>query len=102
MIMEVLKQLGAASGLDFYFPGDDRKALGRSRGEIDDDALRLDLDDMGGEVCLLDWGRMKYRTPAVSMPNQNFRQYELMNGSIDAYLYQESEVLTAPDPQLYH
>jgi len=87
--------------MNFEFPGKKDDALGRSRGDIDNDTLRLDLDDLGGEIIVLDWGRRKYKTPPVSKPNRVLIQHELMNGALDAILYQESKA-TTQDPQLYH
>lgn len=95
------EQAAVKAGLNFPFPGDTADVLGRSQGDIDNDALRLDLDDLGGEIILLDWGRSKFKNPPVSKANRGLRQYELMNGSLDAVLYQESKA-TSRDPQLYH
>ena len=95
------EQAAVKAGMNFAFPGENADILGRSQGDIDNDALRLDLDDLGGEVVLLDWGRKKYKSPAVSKPNDNLMVHELMNGSLDVILYQESKATTR-DPQLYH
>jgi hypothetical protein len=95
------EQAAVKAGMNFDFPGKNADVLGRSQGDIDNDALRLDLDDLGGEVVLLDWGRRKYMTPATSKPNEKLLVHELMNGSLDVILYQESKA-TTQDPQLYH
>jgi len=36
---------------------------------VDEDAVRFDLDDLGGEIALLDWGYAGDNEPAVSPPN---------------------------------
>jgi hypothetical protein len=69
--------------------------------EIDDSSYRLDLDDLGGEIVLLDWGRPSYRTSPVSWPNHQIRENMLMNGRVSVILYQESKV-TRKDPTLFH
>ena len=94
------EQAAVKAGLSANFPGD-ADVLGVSQCEIDHDALRLDLDDLGGEIMLLDWGQRKYKSPPVSTPNRHLVQHELMNGNLHAILYQESKA-TTQDPQLYH
>lgn len=85
------------AGLDAVFPGDDPDVLGRSQGDLDNDALRIDLDDLGGEIALLDWGVNK----PVSVPNRNLDEYELMNGQVKLVLLQESKAVKN-DREIYH
>ena len=59
--------------------------------EVDDESTRLDLDDLGGEIVVLDWGRKRYQTAPVSYPNQHLEEFQLMKGKITAVLYQESK-----------
>eukprot|EP00531_Pseudo-nitzschia_arenysensis_P016726 CAMPEP_0116156094 /NCGR_PEP_ID=MMETSP0329-20121206/22651_1 /TAXON_ID=697910 /ORGANISM="Pseudo-nitzschia arenysensis, Strain B593" /LENGTH=1586 /DNA_ID=CAMNT_0003653159 /DNA_START=153 /DNA_END=4916 /DNA_ORIENTATION=- len=59
--------------------------------EVDNESTRLDLDDLGGEIVVLDWGRQRYQTAPVSLPNQHLEEHKLMNGKITAVLYQESK-----------
>ena len=47
--------------------------------------MRLDLDDLGGEICLLDWGQGEF----VSMPNRSLEKYSMMNGELNMVLIQE-------------
>ena len=96
------EQAAVKAGLSFPFPGKS-DALGQSQGDIDNDALRLDLDDLGGEILVLDWGKVKYGTDSnvVSYPNRNLMEHEMMNGRVTAILYQESKS-TTQDPQIYH
>jgi hypothetical protein len=95
------EQAAVKAGMNFDFPGQNADVPGRSQLGIENDALRLDLDDLSGEVVLLDWGRRKYMTPATSKPNEKLLVHELMNGSLDVILYQESKA-TTQDPQLHH
>lgn len=94
------EQAAVKAGLSIDFPSD-ANVLGASRGDLDNDALRLDLDDLGGEIIVLDWGRRLYKTAPVSTLNKNLVEYDLMNGSLHAVLYQESKT-TTQDPLLYH
>ena len=93
------EQAAVKAGLSARLPVAD--VFGVSQREIDHDALRLDLDDLGGEIMLLDWGQRKYKSHPVSIPNRHLIQHELMNGNLHAVLYQESKA-TTQDPQLYH
>ena len=69
--------------------------------DVDNDVLRLDLDDLDGEVCMLDWGRTQYKTPALSSLNRSsIRPQSAMNGKIDIYLHQEDGKLYSES--LYH
>mmetsp|Transcript_18687 Transcript_18687/g.32920 ORF Transcript_18687/g.32920 Transcript_18687/m.32920 type:complete len:1597 (-) Transcript_18687:84-4874(-) len=69
--------------------------------DVDMAATRLDLDDLGGEIVVLDWGGEKYPTPPVSWPNRHLEEYKLMNGNVTAILHQESKS-TKVNSQLYH
>ena len=54
-------------------------------------AVRLDLDDLGGEIALLDWGYACDADPAISPPNRNLQVEKLMNGSVNVVLLQQSK-----------
>jgi hypothetical protein len=94
------EQAAVKAGMNAVFPGK-TDALGRPQDDIDNDALRLDLDDLGGEIICLDWGRRVHQNHPVSKPNQFLVEHELMNGCVSGILYQESKS-TIQDPQLYH
>ena len=53
-------------------------------------AVRLDLDDLGGEIALLDWGYACDAEPAISPPNRNLPVEKLMNGSVNVVLLRQS------------
>lgn len=95
------EQAAVKAGLGFEFPGNEKDILGYSQGDIDNDALRLDLDDLGGEIILIDWGHQERDTPPVSRPHRHLPSYQLMNGAVHIILYQESKTATQP-PLLYH
>jgi hypothetical protein len=83
------------------FPGEGKIDLGESSNELDYESTRLDLDDLGGEIILLDWGKKKYKNHPVSKPNRSLMQHRLMNGDVYAIIHQESKS-TNLDRQLYH
>ncbi|KAL7566062.1 hypothetical protein ACA910_009849 [Epithemia clementina (nom. ined.)] len=97
------EQAAVKAGLRAMFPGDDVQDLDHSLGDVDNDALRLDLDDLGGEVVLLDFNRNQSsdRYP-VSVLNRHLPRHKLMNGRVTAVVYQESKATKTPDPEIYH
>ena len=98
------EQAAVKVGLNYENPGGDL-ADDRSRGEAGN-AVRLDLDDLGGEIvscgraapllmlhsklmpvsclaqCLLDWGYALDEKPFVSPPNRNLTIEKIMNVSV--------------------
>ena len=55
--------------------------MGSDRKETDN-AVRLDLDDLGGEICLLDWGFGGDTKPSISPPNRNLAVENLMDVNV--------------------
>mmetsp|Transcript_12587 Transcript_12587/g.29481 ORF Transcript_12587/g.29481 Transcript_12587/m.29481 type:complete len:1616 (+) Transcript_12587:106-4953(+) len=92
---------GMGSKIDAVFRDENLQSTSSSRRELDNESTRLDLDDLGGEVIVLDWGCRKYRSSPVSLPNRHLEEYHLMNGKITAILHQESKS-TKIDSELYH
>ena len=77
------------AGLNYENPGGN---LGNTIvGNEADNAVRLDLDDLGGEICLLDWGYAGDNEPAVSLPNRNLPTEKLMNGDVNVVLLHQSK-----------
>eukprot|EP00523_Entomoneis_sp_CCMP467_P020382 CAMPEP_0168849630 /NCGR_PEP_ID=MMETSP0727-20121128/11463_1 /TAXON_ID=265536 /ORGANISM="Amphiprora sp., Strain CCMP467" /LENGTH=1558 /DNA_ID=CAMNT_0008903533 /DNA_START=441 /DNA_END=5117 /DNA_ORIENTATION=+ len=101
MILYGSEQAAVKAGLKVPFPGNAIDELDHSLGDVDNDALRLDLDDLGGEVVLLDWGGKRFANPPVSSPNRHLANHQLMNGAVTAHMHQESKATTM-DRQLYH
>ena len=88
------EQSAVKAGLSFPTPGGD---LPIEPGDNNDRPLRLDLDDLNGEIALLDWGEGEdYALPAVSAPNRHLPVYKLMNGRLNLVLHQESKGTEAP------
>lgn len=96
------EQAAVKAGMGVEFPGMNSTCpLDRSHLNVETDVLRLDLDDLGGEICLIDWGSKKYKTPAVSPPNRSIQAKPVMNNEANLYLIQESMNLNQPE-MLYH
>ena len=95
------EQAAVKAGMTAEFPGGAPDVLGKTHLDVDNDDLRLDLDDLGGEICLLDWGKRSFKNPAVSPPNRHIPTHRLMNGGVDAYLLQESKAHTTSN-MIYH
>jgi len=81
------EQAAVKAGLNYENPGG---SLVHSSFDEGHNAVRLDLDDLGGEIALLDWGYACDAEPAISPPNRNLQVEKLMNGSVNVVLLQQS------------
>lgn len=59
---------------------------------IDEDAVRLDLDDLSGEICLVDW-RYKDSEPSVSPPNRRLAVEKLMGEAVSVVLHHQTNTM---------
>jgi len=91
------EQAAVKAGLNYENPGGNlatSSSNGRGGGE-GDNAVRLDLDDLGGEICLLDWGYGggggTATLPSVSPPNRNLKVEKLMNNNVSVVLLHQSQ-----------
>jgi len=97
LILYGSEQAAVKAGLGVDPPSiDSSKSLERSYLDIGNDVLRLDLDDVEGEICLLDWGT-QYSTPAISPSNRDLQPHPVMNGNVHVYLIQESSSIKQPE-----
>ena len=80
------EQAAVKAGLNYDNPGGN---LVSASNEEADNAVRLDLDDLGGEICLLDWSGSE---PSVSQPNRNLPVFKLMNGSVSVVMLHQSKM----------
>jgi hypothetical protein len=95
----ITEQAAVKAGLNFNAPGgNDWTTRHNSGSEYDEGTLRLDLDDLGGEVCLLDWGNHQ-GAPIVSAPNRHLQQHSALRGGVAIVLHQESK--STPHGKLY-
>ncbi|CAJ1922340.1 unnamed protein product [Cylindrotheca closterium] len=84
------EQAATKAGMNAIFGGSDMKEHGEWH--------RLDLDDLGGEIAVLDWGSSK---SAVSKPNRHLESHSMMGGKLRLVLHQESKSLST-DGEIYH
>lgn len=87
------EQAATKSGLTARCPNFHQNDFDISIGEsdIDRDATRLDLDDLGGEVVLLDFGDGQRPTSGrrlVSRPSRYLTTHLMMNGAVGMVIYQ--------------
>lgn len=80
------EQAAVKAGLNFNDPG--QESIHEDRKECED-AVRLDLDDLGGEICLLDWGYADMAEPSISPPNRHLSVSKLMNDSLSVVSFRE-------------
>ena len=90
------EQAAVKAGMCFPTPGGD---VSFNDGTFDDRPLRYDLDDLNGEICLLDWGEGD--APEVSAPNRHLPVYKLMNGRINMVLIREGKEVDSSEA-LHH
>jgi hypothetical protein len=90
------EQAAVKAGLNYLVP---EAASSKSNFSlVDEDAVRLDLDDLGGEICLLDWG-YKDNEPAISPPNRNLLVNKLMGGAVNVVLLHQTNTAKKPEIQ---
>jgi hypothetical protein len=59
-------------------------------------AVRLDLDDLGGELCLLDWGGYdECVRPSAAAPSSSLKPERMLGGRVSLTLVQESLMVHA-------
>lgn len=76
------EQAAVKAGLSFSSPaGDSEPEPGAEM--VDKESYRLDLNDLNGEVVLLNWGKKK-----VPIKRDQCFKYTLMNGGLEMTLYQ--------------
>ena len=90
------EQAAVKAGLNYEIPGEDGSAMLRlsatvikAKNNEADNAVRLDMDDLGGEICLLDWG---FGGPAISPPSRHVVVEKMMNDRVNVVLMQESHM----------
>jgi len=95
------EQAATKAGMKSHFrdgENDDFSIKTKNSNYLDDEWVRLDLDDLGGEIIVLDWGK---QSEAVSKPNRHLPSYKLMHGKLTAILHQESQSAIL-DSEIFH
>jgi hypothetical protein len=86
------EQAAVKAGLGVAMPGGE--SFESAERDDERDAVRLDLDDLNGEVCLMDWGE---GDAAVSLPNQQYETYPQMAGKLKIVLAMDAPVVSTND-----
>jgi len=86
------EQAAVKAGLNYEIP-QGKSMFGTDIECVDENAVRLDLDDLGGEICLLDWGYGGDEEPAVSPPNRNLAVYKVMGGAVNVILLHQENAM---------
>ena len=84
------EQAAVKAGLNYEVPAG--KTNTSNFTPVNEDAVRLDLDDLGGEICLLDWG-YKDTEPSISPPNRNLAVEKLMGGAVSVVLLHQTKAI---------
>jgi hypothetical protein len=94
------EQAATKAGMNAKFQGDKIGAEGMENEQSTDlqKWVRLDLDDLGGEIIVLDWGK---GSSPVSKPNRHLPCHVTMNGKLRMILHQESKTTTL-DREIFH
>jgi hypothetical protein len=88
------EQAATKAGLTAMCPNHDQIDFDLSirDSDVDRDATRLDLDDLGGEVVLLDFGDKnegpKSRRRVASKPSRYLPLHRMMKGAVSMVIYQ--------------
>lgn len=86
------EQAAVKAGLNYETPNGPSK-FSSSYASVDERAVRLDLDDLGGEICLLDWGYANDKEPAISPPNRGLTVDKLMGGAVSIVLLHQQNAM---------
>ena len=96
------EQAAVKAGLNVSLPGrSGEDTFIESHHAVDGDVLRFDLDDLNGEVVLLDWSTKGGSTPLVSQPSRHLPRYPMMNEKLTMILYHETAA-TVDHAEIYN
>lgn len=90
------EQAAVKAGLNFALPEGDADVI-RGAPRKDNKTLRLDVDDLGGEICLLDWGNEGNMVPAISPPNRTLAVHKFMRDSLNVVLLHQNQAISEHD-----
>ncbi len=60
--------------------------------------FRIDLDDLSGEICLIDWNKLSH--PFISHPNRHAHAYSVIDGQVNFALLRNFNCDTASNRPL--
>mmetsp|Transcript_19463 Transcript_19463/g.42309 ORF Transcript_19463/g.42309 Transcript_19463/m.42309 type:complete len:1662 (-) Transcript_19463:341-5326(-) len=85
LVLYASEQAAVKAGLNYEIPHG-KSMFGTDFKCVDENSVRLDLDDLSGEIVLLDWGYGGDSEPAVSLPNRGLAVDKLMGGTVNVIL----------------
>ena len=88
--------------MNYETPGGDVAIDRTIHGSFVEETRRLDLDDLGGEICLLDWHYKDETEPLISVPNRNVTIHKIMSGKINLAIISESKANKDGKKKLLH
>jgi hypothetical protein len=87
------EQAAVKAGMTVACPGGDKPSesslFGGEKDKFDDVTVRIDLDDLGGEICLMDWSDNSHKL--VSYPNRFLKQHTALYGKVRLGFHQQSK-----------
>ena len=88
------EQAAVKAGLSYDIPTQEGGIKSTCFEPVDENAVRLDLDDLGGEIALLDWGFGEDTEPSISPPNRDLRVDKLMGGAVNVVLLHQENTMS--------
>lgn len=88
------EQAAVKAGMNFANPGGDipcNSSVFKEKDKFDDVTVRIDLDDLGGEICLMDWGEEP--GSLVSYPNRFMKEHTALYGKVRMVFHQQSKIV---------
>jgi hypothetical protein len=89
------EQAAVKAGLSFESPGGDtpyERSTTFGKENYEHETVRIDLDDLDGEICLVDWGG-HHGADIISFPNRNLEQHSAFYGQVRLVFHQQSKLI---------
>lgn len=89
------EQAAVKAGLSVKTPGGDAEYLWSTiegKGKYKHESVRIDLDDLGGEICLIDWSGGSGKD-IISHPNRHLEQFPACYGKVRLVFHQQSNYM---------
>jgi hypothetical protein len=86
------EQAALKAAIQFDTPGGDLPPFEIHDGDkFENESVRIDLDDLGGEICLIDWGNDD--ATILSRPNRHLIVHGAMHNKVKLVFHQESKTM---------
>ena len=70
----------------------DRRSVASGKEKYEHETVRIDLDDLGGEICLIDWSG-RSGEDIISFPNRHLQQLSACNEQATLVFYQQTKFM---------